>query len=43
MKLFELGLIVQRRMDLRRQALPFLVDLAEKTGETAFLIIPGQR
>ena len=39
MKLFELGLIVQRRMDLRRQALPFLVDLAEKTGETAFLII----
>jgi IclR family transcriptional regulator, KDG regulon repressor len=39
MKLFELGLIVQRRMDLRRQALPFLVDLAEKTGETAFLMI----
>jgi len=39
MKLFELGLIVQRRMDLRRQALPYLVDLAEKTGETSFLII----
>ncbi len=39
MKLFELGLIVQRRMDLRRQALPYLVDLAEQTGETAFLII----
>jgi DNA-binding IclR family transcriptional regulator len=39
MKLFELGLIVQNRMDLRRQALPYLVELAETTGETAFLII----
>jgi IclR family transcriptional regulator, KDG regulon repressor len=39
MKLFELGLIVQRRMDLRRLALPYLVDLAETTGETSFLMI----
>lgn len=39
MKLFELGLLVQRRMDLRRLALPYLVDLAERTGETSFLII----
>ena len=38
-RLFELGLLVQRRMDLRRVALPYLVDLAEKTGETSFLII----
>ncbi len=39
MRLFELGLIVQNRMNLRRQALPYLVELAETTGETAFLII----
>ena len=39
MKLFELGLIVQNRMNLRRQSLPYLVELAETTGETAFLMI----
>ena len=37
-KLFELGLIAQNRMNLRRQALPYLVELAETTEETAFLI-----
>jgi len=39
MRLFELGLVVQNRMNLRRQALPYLVDLAESTGETSFLLI----
>ncbi|KRV47871.1 IclR family transcriptional regulator [Wenjunlia vitaminophila] len=36
-KLFELGMLVPRRLDLRETALPFLQDLFEATRETVHL------
>lgn len=37
---FELGLIVQARLPIRREALPFLQALRDLTGETATLYVP---
>jgi DNA-binding IclR family transcriptional regulator len=39
MKLFELGSLVQGRMHLRQIALHYMIELVERTGETAFLMI----
>ncbi len=39
-KLFELGNRAVEKLNIREEALPVLKDLAEKTGETAFLIVP---
>jgi len=38
-KFFEIGNIVVRHLNLREEAIPILTSLAEKTGETAYLII----
>jgi len=38
-KFFEIGNIVVRHLNLREEAIPILTDLAEKTGESAYLII----
>jgi DNA-binding IclR family transcriptional regulator len=38
-KLFELGSLVQGRMHLRQIALHYMLELVERTGETAFLLI----
>lgn len=39
LKLFELGSIVSRRMDLRSESLPVLKKITEQTGETSFIVI----
>lgn len=39
LKLFELGSLVQARLELRQIAHPYLTQLVEQTDETAFLII----
>jgi DNA-binding IclR family transcriptional regulator len=39
LKLFELGSLVQERLELRRIALPFMSRLVDQTDETAFLVI----
>lgn len=39
LKLFELGSLVQSRLELRQIALPYIASLVERTGETSFLII----
>jgi len=41
-KMYELGSIVTKRMDLRREALPVLIALSKKTGETSHLIIENE-
>jgi len=38
-KFFEIGNVVVRHLNLREEATPILTDLAEKTGESAYLII----
>jgi DNA-binding IclR family transcriptional regulator len=38
-KLFELGNAVVEHLNLREEAVPLLKDLANKTGETAYLVI----
>ncbi len=38
-KFFEIGNVVVRHLNLREEAAPILTDLAEKTGESAYLII----
>lgn len=38
-KVFELGSIVARRMDLRNESLPILKKIAEDTGETSFVVV----
>lgn len=42
LKVFELGSVVAKRMDLRNQSLPVLKEIADQTGETAHLIIVYQ-
>jgi DNA-binding IclR family transcriptional regulator len=42
LRLFMLGLEVERQMDLRRVARPVLRDLASETGETVGLFIPDR-
>ncbi|MBE0478109.1 IclR family transcriptional regulator [Candidatus Aerophobetes bacterium] len=42
MKAFELGSAVVRRMNIRKEAEPILMELAEKTGDSAYLIVPYQ-
>ncbi len=37
-RLFELGSLVQNRLEVRREALPILTELARQTGETAMLL-----
>src|SRR4051812_34993299 len=39
LKLFELGSLVQGRLELRQIALPYMAQLVEHTDETAFLIV----
>jgi len=38
-KFFEIGNLIVRRLNFREEAVPMLTDLAEKTGESAHLII----
>ena len=38
-KFFEIGNVIVRRLNFRQEAVPVLTDLAEKTGESAHLII----
>jgi len=38
-KFFEIGNVVVRNLSLREEAVPVLTDLAEKTGESAYLTI----
>ena len=38
-KFFEIGNVIVRGLDFREEAVPVLTDLAEKTGESAHLII----
>ena len=42
LKLFELGSLVRRKMDVTNEAQPFLKELREKTGETVHLAILDQ-
>ncbi len=37
-RLFELGSLVQKRLEVRREALPIMNELARQTGETAMLL-----
>lgn len=37
-RLFELGSLVQKRLEVRREALPIMTELARQTGETAMLL-----
>ncbi|MDK2856689.1 MAG: IclR family transcriptional regulator, acetate operon repressor [Bacillota bacterium] len=39
LKLFELGAVVGSRLELRREALPFLKELSEKSGHTVHLVL----
>jgi IclR family transcriptional regulator, KDG regulon repressor len=39
MKVFELGSVVAKRMDLRSEALPVLKKLSELTGETSYILV----
>jgi DNA-binding IclR family transcriptional regulator len=39
LKLFELGSLVQSRLELRRIAHPYVTELVQQTDETAFIII----
>ena len=39
LKVFRLGSVVSKSMELSTQADPLLEDLAEETGETAFLVV----
>jgi IclR family transcriptional regulator, KDG regulon repressor len=39
MKVFELGSVVAKRMNLRDESKPFLKNLSELTGETSFIVI----
>jgi IclR family KDG regulon transcriptional repressor len=42
-RLFELGSLVQKRLEVRREALPLMTELARQTGETAMLLaLDGQ-
>jgi DNA-binding IclR family transcriptional regulator len=43
LKLFELGSLVRRKMDVTNEAQPFLKELREKTGETVHLAILDQQ
>lgn len=43
MRLFQLGMIVQRQSDLQRIAHPFLQELVAQSGETARLMVPDSR
>ena len=43
LKLFELGSLVRRKMDVTDEAKPFLRELREKTGETVHLAILDQQ
>jgi IclR family transcriptional regulator, KDG regulon repressor len=37
LKIFELGAVVYHRLDLRKIAVPYIIELAKKTGETVYL------
>lgn len=39
LKMFELGSVVERRMDLRAESLPVLKKLSEITGQTSYILI----
>jgi DNA-binding IclR family transcriptional regulator len=38
-KIFQLGNVVAKRMNLRRECLPYLKNISQQTGETSFLIV----
>jgi DNA-binding IclR family transcriptional regulator len=40
-RLLVLGAIARADLDLRREALPLMHDLADELGDTAFLMVPG--
>lgn len=41
LKLFELGSIVGRRLEIRHEAMPYLRKLSEETGQTVHLVLPA--
>jgi IclR family transcriptional regulator, KDG regulon repressor len=40
LKPFELGSLALERLDIRQEALPFMEELAQRFGETVYLLIP---